>query len=227
VPIATGVLPSYVRDYERDQSLAIDTGASIIFRPPNGTLFPLGAPLVRLSVAESLRTPWPGSGDGVFVEMVAHIMTKAISIVGPCRLYCGEKDWQNVAVLRRTVADLNLAGEIVACPSIREADGLVLGARNTKLTAGERRSASRIKVALDAAAAAILAGEDDPDRVTAVLCAQLSDIGQLEYAVVVDAKSLAPVDTVHGDIRILVSVAFSKTNLIDNISVTMPRTDEG
>jgi pantoate--beta-alanine ligase len=129
--------------------------------------------------------------------------------------------------LRRTVADLNLPGEIVACPSIREADGLVLGSRNTKLTADERRSASQIKLALDAAAAAVLGGEDDPDCITAMLRGQLSDIGQLEYAAVVDADTLTPVHPLHGDIRMMVSIAFSRTNLMDNIGITVPRIDKG
>jgi pantoate--beta-alanine ligase len=222
VPISTGAVPSYDRNYDRDQELAIEAGTSIIFRPPNEELFALGEPLVRLHVADDLRTPWPGSGDGVFVDMVANVMAKAVNVVGPCRLYCGEKDWQNVAVLRRMVTDLSLAADIVACPSIREADGLVLGSRNTKLEPDERRFAVRIRPALETAKRSVLDGEIDPDRVTARLKEELADVGRLEYAVVVDAATLAPVRPIRGNIRVLVSIAFSDTNLTDNIGVSAP-----
>jgi pantoate--beta-alanine ligase len=222
VAITTGAVAAYERDYDRDQELAVEAGASIVFRPPNESLFGLGEPLVRVHVADSLRTPWPGSGDGAFVDMVATIMAKAINVVGPCRLYCGEKDWQNVATLRRTVADLSLAAEVVACPSIREPDGLVLGSRNTKLESEERRSAGKIKQALDCAESTVLGGEDDPDRVVKLLKEQLAGVGRLEYAVVVDAATLAPIRSIRGDVRILVSVAFAHTNLMDNIGIVAP-----
>jgi pantoate--beta-alanine ligase len=222
VPIDTGTVPSYDRNYDRDQDLAIEAGASIIFRPPNEELFALGEPLVRLQVADDLSTPWPGIGDGVFVDMVANIMAKAVNIVGPCRLYCGEKDWQNVAVLRRMVTDLSLASDIIACPSVREADGLVLGSRNTKLEPDERQLAVRIRPALEAAKSSILGGEDDPDRVVARLKDELEGIGRLEYAVVVDATTLAPVHPIRGTVRVLVSIACSQTSLMDNIGVSAP-----
>ncbi|HEX3567745.1 MAG TPA: pantoate--beta-alanine ligase [Acidimicrobiales bacterium] len=222
VPINTGAVPSYDRNYRRDQELAIEAGASIIFRPPNEELFALGKPLVRLQVADALRIPWPGSGDGVFVDMVANIMAKAVNVVGPCRLYCGEKDWQNVAVLRRMVTDLSMAVDIVACPSVREADGLVVGSRNTKLEPEERQLAVGIRPALEAAKKNILGGEDDPGRVVARLRAQLESIGRLEYAVVVEAATLTPANPIRGDLRVLVSIAFAHTNLMDNVGVSAP-----
>src|SRR5579859_7857363 len=108
VSIATGVIPSYERDNERDQKLAAEAGATVIFRPPNETLFRLGDPLVRIQVADSLARPWPGSDSAIFLGMVVTIMAKAINVVGPCRLYCGDKDWQNAAALRRMVVDLDI-----------------------------------------------------------------------------------------------------------------------
>jgi pantoate--beta-alanine ligase len=220
VSIATGVIPSYERDYDQDEKLAADAGATVIFRPPNEKLFPLGDPLVRLQVADSLATPWPGSDSATFVGMVVTIMAKAINVVGPCRLYCGEKDWQNVAALRRMVLDLDVPAEIVPCPSVREPDGVVLGSRNTKLRPAERQAAPAIKRALDVASAAIVAGETDPGAVEKLLRQQLSGVGQVEYAVVVDADTLQPVSRLHGHLRILVSVGFSQTNLMDNVAVT-------
>jgi pantoate--beta-alanine ligase len=222
VPIETGVLPSYTRDYDRDQEMGADAGADIVFRPGNDSLFPLGPLLVRVEVAESLKRPWPENESGVFVAMVATMMAKAINVVGPCRLYCGEKDWQNVATLKRMVEDLSIMAEIVPCPSVREADGLVMGSRNVKLTSEERQFAPRIKQALDAAVASIESGENDPDLIEKTLREQLAGLGTIEYAVVVDGDSLQPIRPLKGEVRILVSVQFSQTNLMDNVAVTVP-----
>ncbi|MDQ1430767.1 MAG: pantoate--beta-alanine ligase, partial [Actinomycetota bacterium] len=218
----TGVLPSYERDYDRDELVAVEAGSSVIFRPPNELLFPSGAPLVRLNVAAALATPWPGVDDDTFVTMVATIMTKALNVVGPCRLYCGEKDWQNVATLRRTVVDLSIPSEIVPCPSVRDEDGVVLGSRNAKLTQAERAVAPAIKRALDRAASAVEGGERDAGRVEALLQQSLDGVGELQYAVVVDARTLERVEPLRGDLRVLVSVGFGATSLIDNVRVRSP-----
>jgi pantoate--beta-alanine ligase len=215
--------PSYARDYDRDQQLALDAGAAVVFRPPNESLFPNGAPLVRMQVDPSLAEPWPGSDSVAFVNMVATTLAKAMNIIGPCRLYCGEKDWQNAAVLTRMVADLSMSNTVVPCPSVREPDGLVMGSRNVKLTPAERVQAPRIKQALDAAVRAIEAGETDPRAVEAQLRTELSSIGKVEYAAVVGANSLAKVTPLAGDLRILVSVAFSGVSLMDNVPARAPR----
>ena len=222
VQMETGVLPSYERDHDRDERVAAEAGSSVIFRPPNELLFPSGAPLVRVSVAETLATPWRGLDDDTFVTMVATIMTKALNVVGPCRLYCGEKDWQNVATLRQTVVDLSIPSEIVPCPSVRDEDGVVLGSRNTKLTPEERAVAPAIKQALDGAASAIEAGERDACGIEALLRRCLDGVGDVEYAVVVDARTLQRVQPLRGALRVLVSVRFGATNLMDNVGVSAP-----
>jgi pantoate--beta-alanine ligase len=143
---------------------------------------------------------------------------KELNVAGPCRLYCGEKDWQNAAVLRRMVADLSVPAEIVACPTVREPDGVVLGSRNVKLLPEERTRAAGIKPALDEAAAAIEAGAQAPEPVERALRERLSAVGTVEYAVVVDADSLQPVLPLRGFLRVLVSVAFSNVSLMDNVA---------
>jgi pantoate--beta-alanine ligase len=215
--IEAGPLPQYDRDYERDERVAMEAGVDVLFRPGREVLFPQGSPLVRLHVAESLAEPWPGSDSAVFVNMVAMMVGKELNVVGPCRLYCGEKDWQNAAVLRRMVADLSVPAEIVPCPSVREADGVVLGSRNVKLLPEERTRAADIKPALDEAVAAIEAGARDPEPVERALRERLSAVGTVEYAVVVDADSLQPVRPLRGNLRVLVSVAFSNVSLMDNV----------
>jgi pantoate--beta-alanine ligase len=215
--VAVGATPSYVRDYDRDQRAALDAGAAAVFRPPNETLFAHGAPLVRVQVDPALAEPWPGSDSSAFVNMAATMLAKAINIVGPCRLYCGEKDWQNAAVLTRMVSDLSMSATVVVCPSVREPDGLVLGSRNVKLTSSERARAPRIKEALDAAVRVIEAGEDNPHIVESRLRADLARVGTVEYAVVVDAGTLQPLTPLVGDLRLLVSIGFSQVSLMDNV----------
>ncbi|HVA05500.1 MAG TPA: pantoate--beta-alanine ligase [Acidimicrobiales bacterium] len=219
VAIETGVLPSYQRDYDRDQEMAMAAGASIVFRPPNETLFKLGPPLVSIAVAEEMASPWPGMDSSTFIGMLVTILAKAINVVGPCRLYSGEKDWQNVAVLRRMVVDLDMPAEIVPCPTAREPDGLVLGSRNKKLTPAERVAAQGIKQALDSAAADIAAGNSSQDEVEASLRQQLAKIGQVEYGVVVEPYTLQRPPALQGALRILVSVAFSETSIFDNLGI--------
>jgi pantoate--beta-alanine ligase len=215
--IEAGPLPQYDRDYDRDERVAMEAGIEVLFRPAREVLFPQGSPLVRVQVAESLAEPWPGSDSAVFVNMVAMMVGKELNVVGPCRLYCGEKDWQNAAVLRRMVADLSVPAEIVLSPTVREPDGVVLGSRNVKLLPEERTRAADIKPALDEAVAAIEAGAEDPEPVERALRERLSAVGTVEYAVVVDADSLQPVRPLRGNLRVLVSVAFSNVSLMDNV----------
>jgi pantoate--beta-alanine ligase len=218
--IESGPVPQYDRDYDRDERVALEAGVDVLFRPPWESLFPQGAPLVRLQVADSLAEPWPGSDSAVFTNMVAMMVGKELNVVGPCRLYCGEKDWQNAAVLRRMVADLSVPAEIVSCPTVREADGVVLGSRNVKLLPEERTRAVDIKPALDQAVAAIEAGAQDPEPIERALRERLSAAGTVEYAVVVGADSLQPVKPLRGNLRVLVSVAFSDVSLMDNVGAT-------
>jgi pantoate--beta-alanine ligase len=215
--IEAGPVPQYDRDYDRDERVAMEAGVDVLFRPASDVLFPRGSPLVRLQVAERLAEPWPGSDSTAFVNMVATMVGKELNVVGPCRLYCGEKDWQNAAVLRRMVADMSVPAEIVACPTVREGDGVVLGSRNVKLLPEERTRAVDIKPALDEAAAAIEAGAQDPEPVERALRERLSAVGTVEYAVVVDADSLQAVRPLHGNLRVLASVAFSNVSLMDNV----------
>jgi len=222
VAMATGTLPTYDRDYTRDQRLAIGAGASVVFMPPNETLFPQGSPLVRIAVAESISEPWPECASAEFVTMLATIMAKAINVVGPCILYCGEKDWQNAMVLRRMVADLSLPAEIAVCPSIREPDGVVLGSRNQRLSPEERQAAPTIKHALDEARDLASQGEADPLRLEEAVRNRLIGVGEVEYVKVVDPETLASLSSIRTTARILVSVSFSQTSLIDSISVQVP-----
>jgi len=158
------------------------------------------------------------------------VVAKLFAIVGPCRAYFGEKDWQQVAVVRRMAADLSFPVDVVACVTVREADGLALSSRNIYLTKEERAVAPALHRALSAGAAAIEAGEREPWPVRAAMQVVLDaePLGVVDYLEVVDAATLASVERLEGEVRLLGAVRLGRARLIDNVGVTIPApTDAG
>ena len=167
-----------------------------------------------------ISAPLEGASRPAHFAGVATVVAKLFAIAGPCRAYFGEKDYQQLAVIRRMVADLSLPVEIVACPTIREADGLAMSSRNVNLTAPARRAAPVLQRALQAGRRAIESrGERDPAAVRAVM-AEVVDgepIVELDYAEVVDAATLATPERLDGELRLLIAARLPNARLIDNI----------
>jgi pantoate--beta-alanine ligase len=156
----------------------------------------------------------PGHFDGV-----ATVVAKLFAMAGRCRAYFGEKDFQQLAIVRRMAADLSFPVEIVPCATVRAGDGLALSSRNAYLTDEERRAAPVLHRALEAGVAAVLDGRD-PEPVMAELLAA-EPLVDTDYAVVVDAATLQrPADLV-GDLRLLVAARLPSARLIDNEGVTV------
>jgi pantoate--beta-alanine ligase len=145
------------------------------------------------------------------------------AIAGPCRAYFGRKDAQQVAVVARMAADLDLPVDVVACSLVREADGLALSSRNAYLSPEDRRAAPVLFRGLQAAADAIVAGERDPRAVEAAIRSVVATEAsvELEYVEVRDAASIAPVERVDGDILVALAARLGATRLIDNIAVAV------
>jgi pantoate--beta-alanine ligase len=157
----------------------------------------------------------PGHFDGV-----ATIVTKLFAVAGPCRAYFGEKDYQQLTVIRRLVADLMLPVEVVGCPTVRDTDGLALSSRNAYLTPEERAVAPTLYEALRAGRAAIEEDhQTDPDIVRGVMShvivAQPSFT--LHYAEAVNAADLTPLTPLTGDVRLLIAARLGRARLIDNL----------
>jgi pantoate--beta-alanine ligase len=214
-------LDAYPRDLDRDTSLAADAGVDLMFVPPVDEMYPRPV-LTTVSVAE-VSAPLEGERRPTHFAGVATVVAKLFAIVGPCRAYFGAKDFQQVAVVRRMAADLSMPVEVVACPTVRERDGLALSSRNVYLTPAERAAAPVVNTALRSGAAAIGAGERDPAAVRDLMAQIITaePLAELDYAEVVDADSFTVPDPLAGNLRLLAAVRFGRARLIDNVGVTV------
>jgi pantoate--beta-alanine ligase len=210
-------LASYPRDRDADLAVLRAEGTDLAFLPADGEMWP-APPEVRLRVgglAERLEgLVRPGHLDGV-----ATVVAKLLHLVGPCRAYFGQKDAQQLAMVRRMVADLAFPNEIVACPTVREPDGLAASSRNAHLSASERRRATALHRALRAGLAAFAAGRRDPADVEAAARDLLGDEPGVEpdYVALVDPATFEPVKQA-GPGQVLATAArVGRTRLIDNV----------
>jgi pantoate--beta-alanine ligase len=211
-------LTAYPRDLEGDRVKTEAVGVSFLFAPTEAEMFPQPPVIaVRVSgISDRLEgAARPGHFDGV-----ATIVTKLLAIAGPCRAYFGEKDYQQLAVLRHLVIDLMLPVDVVGCPTVRDTDGLALSSRNAYLTTVERAVANTLHHALLAGRAAIEKDhETDPDTVRRVMTTVVEAEPRfaLDYAEIVNAADLTPLARLTGDVRLLIAARLGRARLIDNL----------
>ena len=210
-------LASYPRDREADLAVLAAEGTDLAFLPAEGEVWPV-PPEVRLRVgalAERLEgLVRPGHLDGV-----ATVVAKLLHLVGPSRAYFGQKDAQQLAVVRRMVDDLAFPNEIVACPTVREPDGLAVSSRNAYLSAPERRRATALYRALRAGRDAFLAGQRDPAAVEAAARDLLDDLDGVEpdYVALVDPATFDPAKQAEPGQVLATAARVGRTRLIDNV----------
>ncbi|HQU67956.1 MAG TPA: pantoate--beta-alanine ligase [Albidovulum sp.] len=207
-------LAKYPRTEERDAAMLMEGGVDVLFAPPPEVVYPQGfATSVSVGgVSRELEGAFrPGHFDGV-----ATVVTKLLLMTGADRAFFGEKDWQQLQVVRRLVRDLNIPMTITGCPTLREADGLAMSSRNVRLSAAERRMAPVLHRAMVDAAEAIRRGQPADQALgaarAAVLAAGFSDVEYLERR---DAESLGP--ATGAPARILAAAVLGGVRLIDNI----------
>ena len=219
-----GDLAAYPREEARDAAEAEALGVDVLFAPSAEEVYPAGfATSVRV---EGLSDVLEGAerGPGHFAG-VCTVVTKLFNVVAPDVAFFGQKDAQQVAVLRRMVADLDLPVALEIVPTVREPDGLALSSRNVRLGAAERERAVALSRALGAAEAAIGGGERDAARLReAALAAMTAQGVEPEYLALVDPDSFQPVHTVNGRVLVAVAARVGRTRLIDNALV---QTDGG
>jgi pantoate--beta-alanine ligase len=211
-------LASYPRDLDRDRRLAEEQGVAYLFVPEAVEMF-ADHPHTTVSVSGESDGLEGASRPGHF-DGVATIVAKLFALAGPCRAYFGEKDYQQLAVIRRLAADLSFPVDVIGCPTVREPDGLALSSRNAYLTAAERAVASRLYAALQTGAALIVAGERDATTVRRGMAAVVTAEPQftLDYADV-RAPDLQPIDPLRGELRLLLAARLGRARLIDNLGV--------
>jgi pantoate--beta-alanine ligase len=214
-------LAAYPRDLAADAAVAEAEGVDLLFAPSVDEMYPQ-SPRTTVHV-EGLTAGLCGKARPTHFDGVTTVVAKLFSMVGPCRAYFGRKDAQQLAVVRRMAADLDLPVDVVSCPLVRESDGLAMSSRNAYLDADERRAAGVLSRSLQEAARAISEGEREADsihRLIAGLVATEPKV-QLEYAEVVDAVVLEPMTEIDGDVLVAVAAQVGRARLIDNMSVSV------
>jgi pantoate--beta-alanine ligase len=210
-------LAAYPRDRGADLAVLAAEGVDLAFLPPDEEIWPV-PPDVRLAVgglAERLEgLVRPGHLDGV-----ATVVAKLLHLVGPSRAYFGQKDAQQLAVVRRMVADLAFPNQIVACPTVREPDGLAVSSRNAYLSADERRRATALHRALRAGQAVFEAGERDPAAVEAAARDLLEGAPGVapDYVALVDPVTFEPVKQAEPGQVLATAARVGRARLIDNV----------
>jgi pantoate--beta-alanine ligase len=217
-------LANYPRDLEGDVDQAAAAGATIVFAPPVQEMYPgFPAPVATSVHVDAVGDGLEGASRPGHFDGVATVVAKLCSLAGRSRVYFGEKDFQQLAVVRRMVADLSLPVDIVACPTVRDESGLALSSRNARLSDDGRRAALALHRALTAGLGALDAGERDPGRVSAFMRDVLdASVGvEADYAVAVDAATLGTPARLSGEVRLLVAAVVGPVRLIDNVGLVL------
>ncbi|HOT80857.1 MAG TPA: pantoate--beta-alanine ligase [Microthrixaceae bacterium] len=212
-------LDAYPRDLEGDTALATRAGVDWLFVPSVEEMYP--RPVATTVSVAGVSAAMEGASRPTHFDGVATVVTKLFNIVGPCHAYFGEKDFQQLAVIRRMVSDLSVPVVVVGCPTLREDDGLAKSSRNVYLSADERVAAPVLHRALRLGAEMIAAGETDADVVRAAMAAEIAtqSYGALDYVEVADADTLELQQVCGPNSRLVGAVRFGRARLIDNIGV--------
>jgi pantoate--beta-alanine ligase len=208
----------YPRQEEQDARTLEDGGCDLLWTPSVHDIYPDGfATKISLS---GVTERWEGEVRPGHFDGVATVVAKLLLSVRPDVALFGEKDFQQLAVIRRMVADLDIPVEIVAVPTLREADGLALSSRNAYLLPDEREQAAVLPRTLQAARAAILGGTPVMEvlREAKILLCD-GGFSRVDYFALVDAGTLEPLDEPKGEMRLIAAAVISATRLIDNIAL--------
>jgi len=213
-------LDSYPKDLEKDAWLCESEGADILFAPDADEMYHKDYGTF-VEVTGEMTKGLCGKARPTHFRGVTSVVSKLFNIVSPDRAYFGQKDAQQVAVIKRMVRDLNFGLEIVVCPIVREADGLAKSSRNIYLTKEERKAALVLNKSLKEAKALVLSGERDGGKIKLMIEDKISKefLAEIDYVEVVDADTVEPVDIIKGNVLIALAVRFGKARLIDNMSL--------
>lgn len=213
-------LDAYPRDTEKDLRLLQAEQVDVAFFPTVEDIYPAGFTTYVEVQGPITQALCGGSRPGHF-RGVTTVVSKLFNIVAPHRAYFGQKDAQQVAVIEQMVKDLDFNVQIVACPTVREADGLAMSSRNAYLSKSERRQAQILSKALFESQDMIRQGERNAHTLSDHIQKQLDTIDDalIDYVSITDARNLADLETLEGEVLIAIAVKVGRTRLIDNIRI--------
>ena len=209
-------LEAYPRDFERDSKLCESLGADLIFAPSPEDMY--HDPHAFVSI-DTLSETLCGKTRPIHFKGVCTVVTKLFHIVAPDRAYFGEKDAQQLAIIRKMVKDLNFDIEIVGCPIVREEDGLAKSSRNTYLNDKERQAALCLSRAVMTGKEVIYTGADAKEVLNPMKAIiEAEPLARIDYVMMVDALTMQPIEKADRDVLVAMAVYIGKTRLIDNFS---------
>ncbi len=211
---------SYPRDLERDSSLAEEKGVDVIFVPGEEEIYP-DKYYTFVEVTGSLTEVLCGRSRPGHFRGVTTVIAKLFNIVEPDKSFFGQKDAQQVAVIKCMVKDLDMPVEIVSCPIVREPDGIAMSSRNVYLSPEERKQALRLSRAIEKAKELVLAGENASEEIRSQMTKILEsgpDV-KIDYIEIVDAADLTPVGKIKNNTLVSIAAYVGGTRLIDNVII--------
>ncbi len=211
-------LSTYPRDLEKDSELCSSAGADIIFHPENEEIY--YNDFSAFVDMNGLTKELCGKSRPIHFRGVCTVVSKLFNIVQPHRAYFGEKDAQQLAVIKRMVRDLNIDVEVIGCPIVREEDGLAKSSRNTYLNKEERKAATILNKSLVNAKKAINNGERHSNNIIDIIKNTINEeaLAKIDYIEVVDSLSMEKVKDIEGSVLIAIAIFIGKTRLIDNFT---------
>ena len=213
-------LEDYPRDFDRDKALLEEHGCHLVFHPSVEEMYPEGA-ATYVEIHSDMPKQLCGKTRPIHFRGVCTVVSKLFNIVTPDKAFFGQKDAQQLAILRRMVRDLSYGIQLVGCPIVREADGLAKSSRNTYLNPPERQAALVLSQAVKLGQELVAQGERDAAKLVAAMSAHIAaqPLARIDYVEAVDGVTMEPVETLQGTVLVAMAVYIGKTRLIDNFIV--------
>lgn len=215
-------LSDYPRDLERDLALCEMSGATIVLTPSVEEMYP--QPIVTTVTVSELSEAMEGAERPTHFAGVATVVSKLFNIGGRCRGYFGEKDYQQLAIIRRMASDLSFPVEVIGCPIVREPNGVAMSSRNTYLSPEEFEAATVLNRSLRSAVALAESGVHEAPAIRSHILDMVATeplVSEPDYVGIVDADTLEPLDVLRGEVRIIMTAQVGRPRLLDNIGVSL------
>lgn len=213
-------LEAYPRDFDRDCALLEEHGCAMVFHPAVEEMYAPGA-ATYVEILSDMPKQLCGKTRPIHFRGVCTVVSKLFNIVTPDKAFFGQKDAQQLAIIRQMVRDLSYGIEIVGCPIVREADGLAKSSRNTYLSEAERQAALVLSESVFLGQKMVAEGEMDANKIVAAMTEhiQAQPLAKIDYVSAVDGVTMDPVDRIAGTVLVAMAVYIGKTRLIDNFIV--------